>query len=130
MARKTNPTSTNPSTNPNDDLERLPALPGDDVLPSLPDDFPVDPGELPDSVPALPELLRDAPELMNERQAAAAVARSSNWLAEQRRADKRLIAEGRPMQGPRWLRSRTTGRVFYTRDDLAGWLANELTVMT
>jgi len=75
---------------------------------------------------SLNEFDPDEPPLLAEPDAARLIGRSTSWLSYHRRADRVRIAAGEPLHGPRWFKSRSTGRCFYRRDDLVAWLNSEL----
>lgn len=60
------------------------------------------------------------PRALREHNAAAYLGFSSSYLRNQRVADMRAIANGQPIQGPRWVHIGTAVR--YLREDLDAWI--------
>jgi hypothetical protein len=61
-----------------------------------------------------------APRALREHDAATYLGFSSSYLRNQRVADRRAIAKGQPVQGPRWVHIGTAVR--YLREDLDAWI--------
>ena len=78
----------------------------------------------PDTKTTTPRLDRPVsvvtPRALRENDAATYVGFSASYLRNQRVADMRLLAKGKPIEGPRWINVGTAVR--YLREDLDAWI--------